>query len=57
MPAQAQALRQTMANGGWDSLGREVKDFKQFWRFLNRIGDPEKSCPGCRTPDAPPFCG
>jgi hypothetical protein len=57
MPQQAQALRRTMANGGWDSLGREVKDFKEFWRFLNRISDPEKSCPGCRTAGAPPFCG
>ena len=57
MPAQAQALRQTMWNGGWDSLGREVKDFREFWRFLNRITDPEESCPGCRTPGAPPFCG
>jgi hypothetical protein len=57
MPQQAQALRQTMWNGGWDSLGREVKDFKEFWRFLDRISDPEKSCPGCRTAGAPPFCG
>jgi hypothetical protein len=57
MPEQAQALRQTMANGGWDSLGREVKDFEEFWRFLNRITDPEESCPGCRTTGAPPFRG
>jgi len=57
MPQQAQALRKTMANGGWESLGREVKDFKGFWRFLNRLTDPEKSCPGCRTEGAPPFCG
>jgi len=57
MPQQAQALRRTMADGGWDSLGRKVKDFKEFWRFLDRISDPEKSCPGCRVPGAPPFCG
>ena len=57
MPAQARALKQTMWNGGWDSLGREVRDFEEFWRFLSRIADPDKSCPGCRTPGAPPFCG
>ena len=57
MPAQALTLRQTMWKGGWDSLTDEVKDFKEFWRFLNRIADPEESCPGCRTAGAPPFCG
>ncbi len=57
MPQQAQALRKTMSDAGWNSLGREVSDFREFWRFLDRITDPEESCPGCRTPGAPPFCG
>jgi len=57
MPGQAQALQQTMREGGWESLGDEVKGFKEFWQFLNQLADPDKSCPGCRTGGWPPFTG
>lgn len=57
MPKQAEALRDTMRKEGWEYWGDSVPHFKEFWKFLNNMSEPEKSCPGCRQGGGPPFCG
>jgi hypothetical protein len=46
-----------MAKEGYEFWGGELPDFNEFWRFLNRICDPEQACPGCRQGGGPSFCG
>ena len=57
IPAQAQALKGAMQKEGWEYWGGEFPGFKEFWPFLSRLADPDKSCPGCREGGGPPFCG
>jgi hypothetical protein len=56
IPKQAAALRDTMANDGYDKWGVNIPDFKEFWKFLNEHCEPDKNCPGCRQGGGPPFC-
>jgi hypothetical protein len=56
IPAQAAALRDTMAKDGWEFWGNEVPGFSAFWPFLCRLSDVENACPGCRQGGGPPFC-
>jgi hypothetical protein len=56
IPEQAKALRETMANEGWDKWGVNIPGFKEFWKFLNDRCEPDKNCPGCRQGGGPPFC-
>lgn len=58
IPHQAKALRGTMAKGGYEQWAPEVlPGFTGFWKFLNNLCDPDKTCPGCRQGGGPPFCG
>ena len=45
-----------MAAEGYEHWGAELPGFKAFWKFLAELGDPERSCPGCRQDGGPPFC-
>ena len=56
IPKQAKALRETMANEGWDKWGVNIPDFKEFWKFLNDRCEGDKNCPGCRQGGGAPFC-
>ncbi len=57
MPRQARELRELMSKEGYEHWGSELPNFNEFWEFLTDLGDPEKSCPGCRQGGGPPFCG
>ena len=57
IPRQAAALRDTMANDGYDKWGVNIPGFNEFWKFLNEHCEPDKNCPGCRQGGGPPFCG
>jgi hypothetical protein len=57
LPGQASALRDTMRKEGWEYWGESFPRFKEFWKFLNDMSEPKKSCPGCRQDGGPPFCG
>ncbi len=57
IPEQAQALRETMAEEGYEYWGTDLPAFKEFWFFLNNLCDAEKTCLGCRSNGGPPFCG
>lgn len=54
---QALGLRDSMAKEGYELWGNDLPDFAPFWRFLTRLADPDKACPGCRQGGGPPFCG
>jgi hypothetical protein len=54
---QAADLRETMHKEGYDGWGRQMPDFPEFWRFLTRITDPDKCCPGCHAGGGFPGCG
>jgi hypothetical protein len=56
IPRQANALRETMAQDGWDKWGAERPGFSEFWKFLTNLCDPDKTGPGCRQDCGAPFC-
>jgi len=45
-----------MTKAGYEHWGKEIPGFTDFWKFLNKLCDPDKSCPGCRQGGGPPFC-
>jgi len=45
-----------MVKQGYEFWGKQIPEFDQFWSFLTRLCDPEKSCLGCRQGGGPPFC-
>ncbi len=57
IPAQANALRETIVKEGYDDWGQELPNFRGFRAFLDHLCDPDRSCPGCREGGGPPFCG
>ena len=56
IPKQANALRETMANEGYDKWGTEMSGFTEFWKFLTDYCDADKVCPGCRQGGGARFC-
>jgi len=56
IPRQADALRQSMAKEGYDSWGKEIPGFSEFWKFLTNLCEPDNSCAGCRQGGGNPFC-
>jgi hypothetical protein len=55
-PQRAGALRQVMQKDGWEFWGKEQKDFREFWSFLNKLAEMESEC-SCRSRKCgPPFC-
>jgi len=54
---QAADLRETMHKEEYDLWGTKMPDFPEFWRFLTRITDPDKCCPGCHAGGGFPGCG
>jgi hypothetical protein len=57
IPRQARTLAASMRKEGWDQWGQETPRFKDFWAFLNWLGESEGSC-NCRAGKCgPPFCG
>ena len=56
IPPQAAALKESMVKEGYEFWGKGIPGFKEFWEFLSRLCDPDKSCPGCRQGGGPPFC-
>jgi hypothetical protein len=57
IPQRARALREAMQREGWDQWGGEIPNFKEFWSFLDGIGESEPRC-SCRAGKCgPPFCG
>lgn len=56
IPQRAGALRDSMAEEGYDAWGKEIPGFSEFWTFLNDLCNPENVCPGCRQGGGPPFC-
>jgi len=56
IPAQARTLAETMRKEEWDQWGREMPRFKEFWGFLNWLGESEADC-SCRAGKCGPgFC-
>ncbi len=56
IPQCADKLRQAMILEGYELWGPEIAGFNDFWKFLNNLTDPEKSCPGCRQGGGYPQC-
>lgn len=56
IPSKASSLRETMVKEGYKFWGKGIRGFNDFWEFLNKICNPDKSCPGCRQGGGPPFC-
>jgi hypothetical protein len=56
IPQQAKALRESMIKEGYDKWGTAIPGFKDFWKFLSELCDPDTSCPGCRQGGGPPDC-
>lgn len=52
----AKSLRDLMSKEGYEYWGKEIPGFKEFWKFLDNLCDPDKNCPGCRDGGGPPFC-
>lgn len=57
IPRQAAELRASLSKEGIEYWGEGLPGFKDFWAFLDRISDPDGSCPRCRQGGGPPFCG
>lgn len=55
IPRQANELRESMLKEGWDSWGKNIPGFNEFWSFFTDLCN--KACPGCRQGGGPPFCG
>jgi hypothetical protein len=46
-----------MRKEGWEQWGRGIKNFREFWTFLDGLAESEARC-SCRTGECgPPFCG
>jgi len=56
IPRQARFLRESMQKEGYESWGKNIPGFHEFWKFMENLCDPEKACPGCRRNGGPPFC-
>ncbi len=49
IPPQARALHESLRNAGWDKAGeRWLPNFGQFMETLQKIGDGQLTCVGCR---------
>jgi hypothetical protein len=53
---QAKGLRESMVKEGYDKWGTAIAGFKDFWKFLGQLCDPDTACPGCRQDGGPPDC-
>ena len=57
IPPQARELRDTMRGEGWEHFGEAVHSgFGEFWRILERLGETDETCPGCRGGCGFPGC-
>ncbi len=56
IPKQADDLRETMVNEGYDKWGGNIPGFNEFWKFLTERCEPDRNCLGCRQGGGPPFC-
>jgi hypothetical protein len=50
IPKQARALRETLTKEGYEHFGKdEIEGFEPFWKALERFGQMDKTCAGCRS--------
>lgn len=57
IPAQAQALHDSMNREGYPYWGKDIPNFESFWDFLGNLADETKQCEGCRSGACGyPFC-
>lgn len=54
-PFIAKSLRDLMLKEGYKYWGKELPGFKEFWKFLSNLCNPDKNCPGCHKGGGPPF--
>jgi hypothetical protein len=56
IPDQAGALLNTMKDEGYEFFGPTLKDFDEFWAFLQELEAGSETCPGCRGGCGYPGC-